>query len=31
METHDITIKWASRHLDIEGNEAADRLANLEA
>jgi ribonuclease HI len=31
METHDVSIKWAPGHLGIEGNEAADRLANLEA
>ncbi len=31
IETHDITIKWAPGHQGIEGNEAADRLANLEA
>jgi hypothetical protein len=31
METHDVSIKWAPRHTDIEGNKAADRLANLEA
>jgi ribonuclease HI len=31
MDTHDISIKWAPGHLGIEGNEAADRLANLEA
>jgi hypothetical protein len=31
METHHISIKWAPGHLGIEGNEAADRLANLEA
>jgi hypothetical protein len=31
METHDVSIKWAPGHMDIEGNEAADRLANLEA
>jgi ribonuclease HI len=31
METHDVSIKWAPRHLGIKGNEAADRLANLEA
>jgi hypothetical protein len=30
METHDVSIKWAPGHLGIEGNEAADRLANLE-
>jgi ribonuclease HI len=31
METFDVSIKWAPGHMDIEGNEAADRLANLEA
>ncbi|KAJ8115175.1 hypothetical protein OPT61_g3113 [Boeremia exigua] len=31
METHNVSIKWAPGHLGIEGNEAADRLANLEA
>ena len=31
METHDVSIKWAPGHLGIEGNEAADKLANLEA
>jgi len=31
METHDVSIKWAPGHLGIEGNETADRLANLEA
>jgi ribonuclease HI len=31
METHDVSIKWALGHLGIEGNEVADRLANLEA
>ena len=31
METHSISIKWAPGHLGIEGNEAADRLADLEA
>ncbi|KAF7566119.1 Dimer-Tnp-hAT domain containing protein [Pyrenophora tritici-repentis] len=31
METHDVSIKWAPGHLGIEGNEAADRLADLEA
>jgi hypothetical protein len=31
METHDVSIKWAPGHSDIEGNEAADKLANLEA
>ena len=31
IETHDVSIKWAPGHLGIEGNEAADRLANLEA
>ncbi|KAJ8111137.1 hypothetical protein OPT61_g6197 [Boeremia exigua] len=31
METHDVSIKWAPGHLGIEGNKAADRLANLEA
>ena len=31
METHDVSIKWAPGHLGIEGNESADRLANLEA
>jgi ribonuclease HI len=31
METHHVSIKWAPGHLDIEGNETADRLANLEA
>ena len=31
METHDVSIKWAPGHMGIKGNEAADRLANLEA
>jgi ribonuclease HI len=31
METYDVSIKWAPGHLGIEGNEAADRLADLEA
>jgi ribonuclease HI len=31
METHDVSIRWALGHYDIEGNEAADKLANLEA
>jgi hypothetical protein len=31
METHDVSIKWAPGHLGIEGNEAADGLASLEA
>jgi hypothetical protein len=31
METHDVSIKWTPGHMDIEGNEAAERLANLEA
>jgi hypothetical protein len=31
METHDVSIRWAPGHSDIEGNEAADKLANLEA
>jgi ribonuclease HI len=31
MEAYDISIKWSPGHTGIEGNEAADRLANLEA
>ena len=31
METHDVSIKWAPGHSGIEGNEIADRLADLEA
>ena len=31
METHDVSIKWTPGHSGIEGNEAADKLANLEA
>ena len=31
IETHDVSIRWAPGHSDIEGNEAADKLANLEA
>jgi hypothetical protein len=31
METHDVRIRWAFKHIGIEGNEAADELANLGA
>jgi ribonuclease HI len=31
METHDVSIRWALGHSDIEGNEAVDKLADLEA
>jgi hypothetical protein len=31
MYTHDIRIKWAPGHTGIEGNEAADKLADLGA
>jgi ribonuclease HI len=31
METHDVSIRWALGHSDIEGNKAADKLADLEA
>ena len=31
IETHDVSIRWAPGHSNIEGNEAADKLANLEA
>jgi ribonuclease HI len=29
MQTHDIRIRWAPGHTGIEGNEAADKLADL--
>jgi ribonuclease HI len=31
MDTHNVSIRWALGHSNIEGNEAADKLANLEA
>ena len=31
MQTHDVKIRWAPGHTGIEGNEAADRLADLGA
>src|SRR5258706_5128710 len=31
MQTHNIGIKWAPWHTGIEGNEAADKLADLDA
>jgi ribonuclease HI len=31
IDTHNVSIKWAPGHMGIEGNEAADSLANLEA
>jgi ribonuclease HI len=31
METHDVRIRWSPGHTGIEGNEAADELANLGA
>ena len=31
MQTHDIRIRWAPGHMGIEGNEAADKLADLGA
>jgi ribonuclease HI len=31
MQTHNIRTKWAPGHTGIEGNEAADKLADLGA
>jgi len=31
MQTHDIRVKWSPGHTGIEGNEAADKLADLGA
>jgi len=31
MQTHNIKVKWAPGHTGIEGNEAADKLADLGA
>jgi ribonuclease HI len=31
MQTHDLRVKWAPGHTGIEGNEAADKLADLGA
>jgi ribonuclease HI len=31
METYDVSIRWAPGHSNIEGNKAADKLADLEA
>jgi ribonuclease HI len=31
MQTHDVKIRWAPGHTGIEGNEAADKLADLGA
>jgi ribonuclease HI len=31
MQIHDVRIKWAPRHIRIEGNEAADKLVDLGA
>jgi ribonuclease HI len=31
MQTHDVRVRWAPGHTGIEGNEAADKLADLGA
>ena len=31
MQTHNVSVKWAPGHTGIEGNEAADKLADLGA
>jgi ribonuclease HI len=31
MQIHDVRIRWSPGHTGIEGNEAADRLADLGA
>jgi ribonuclease HI len=31
MQTRDIRIKWSPGHMDIEGNEEADALADIAA
>jgi ribonuclease HI len=31
MQTRDIRIKWSLGHIDIEGNEEADALADITA
>jgi ribonuclease HI len=31
IQTHNVRVQWASGHTEIEGNEAADKLADLSA
>ena len=31
MQIYDVGVRWAPSHTGIEGNEAADKLANLGA